>query len=589
MTASAINAASAARGHGAGMAPVAPDGAVLGGAAARPAGRDPKAARAAQLVVQALEGAFGQALTQIGARLHQQAAADRIAVYESGHIFVAQAYAADEHVDSVRARALLLSKQPSGPLAGKTDQLTQQPVVVDVPTIRRLHDKRVAGGQIRVGDIAGQASLMENRILDMVGDALKRRATDIHLTLDRGHAIVEYRIDGALRKVAEMDEQSAAAFMQSTWVMCDVQDGPLNPMGQQHARLSPAKVPNLPPLLEAIRVTHIASVYNGRYFALRLLGGNIDATAESNDLAELGYAPAHQACLARLIHMDSGLVYFTGQMNSGKSTAIKRALGTQQELTNGERRLITIEDPVELRIPRAIQVPVPSGETPEERQTSFNKVLRVSLRADGNTYLVGETRDLITAELCLEGAMIGHQVFSTFHSLTALGTFDRLRHLGLDEWKIYDSDYITGITSQKLVRKVCPHCRREASEQTLSAGLLQRLKQLPFDLREIAVANPTGCAECDRGYRGRTLIAEVLVTDEEIVQCMREGNKPAARKAWRQRPNALPMGAHALQKVAQGMLSPADIDRVVYLDPEPLRRDYEQQLEALCAPSRLAA
>jgi general secretion pathway protein E len=293
-----------------------------------------------------------------------------------------------------------------------------------------------------------------------------------------------------------------------------------------------------------IRVGTLPTIY-GEGVVLRLLEKNSRLlTAE-----ELGLDPERSAMLSRLVEKPHGLFLTTGPTGSGKTTTLYSIL---QRIYTPEKKIVTIEDPVEYELPGVAQIPVRPS-----RNFSFANGLRSILRQDPDVVMVGEIRDSETAEIAIRAALTGHQVFSTLHTNDSTGAVTRLLDMGVEAYLISSS--LEGVLAQRLVRRICSQCRVESP---VSAALRNRLESLGAQKIEGTFYRGEGCEECrGTGYRGRIGIFELLPIDTEFRELIIQKQSNARLKATAQQ-TMLTMHQDAMQKAAAGVTSLEEVLRV---------------------------
>jgi type II secretory ATPase GspE/PulE/Tfp pilus assembly ATPase PilB-like protein len=293
-----------------------------------------------------------------------------------------------------------------------------------------------------------------------------------------------------------------------------------------------------------IRVGTLPTIY-GEGVVLRLL----EKTSKLLTAEELGLDPARSALLSRLVEKPHGLFLTTGPTGSGKTTTLYAIL---QRIYTPEKKIVTIEDPVEYELPGVAQIPVRPS-----RNFSFANGLRSILRQDPDVVMVGEIRDSETAEIAIRAALTGHQVFSTLHTNDSTGAVTRLLDMGVEAYLISSS--LEGVLAQRLVRRICSECRVEAP---VSPALRSRLESLGAQQLEGKFYRGNGCEECrGTGYRGRIGIFELLPIDAEFRELVLQKRSSAKLKAAAQR-TMITMHQDALQKAAAGITSLEEILRV---------------------------
>ncbi len=330
---------------------------------------------------------------------------------------------------------------------------------------------------------------------EIIRDALEQRATDIHLEPLSHDLRIRYRIDGVLQEVPVPEQiktlQSSVISRLKVMARLDIAEKRKPQDGRIALQLDGKSID--------VRVATIPSV-EGESISLRLLG------QEEFNLDRLGLVPTLRETIDELLKEPNGIVLVTGPTGSGKSTTLYTFLSA---LNDGSHRIVTVEDPVEHKLPGVIQIAV----KPEINLT-FAAGLRSILRADPNVIMVGEVRDLETAEISIRSALTGHLVFSTLHTNDAIGGINRLVDMGVEPFLVGAS--VRAFLGQRLVRRLCPDCRRPASFRD------QELKAVGFPLeirgREPLYApNPVGCKACrGLGYRGRIAIYEICRITEAM-------------------------------------------------------------------------
>lgn len=324
----------------------------------------------------------------------------------------------------------------------------------------------------------------------MLADAVEHRASDIHINPDEGQLHLRYRIDGVLHEKQGPPMSMHAGIVQRIKVMSRLdltqtrrpQDGKLRFIHQDR------------PI--DVRVSTVPTVY-GENVVLRLLGG----TQVLKNFHELGMPAPLAAEVEEAINQPYGMLLVTGPTGSGKTTTLYTALA---QLNTPSRNLMTIEDPVEIRMPYARQIQVN-----EEIGLTFANALRSILRQDPDVVLVGEIRDHETATIALQSALTGHLVLSTLHTNDAVGAISRLRDYGLPAFIINST--LLGVVAQRLVRRVCSHC----AEPHVPDETLRHAFGVADDAQ--GFMRGKGCSRCGQtGYRGRVGLYEFFHLTPEI-------------------------------------------------------------------------
>jgi general secretion pathway protein E len=370
--------------------------------------------------------------------------------------------------------------------------------------------------------------------------AVRDGASDVHLEPFESRLAVRFRIDGMLREVLSPPRGLAAVLAARIKIMArlDIAERRLPQDGRISLRVSGRSVD--------VRVSTIPAGH-GERVVLRLLdkdGGNLD-------LAGLGMEASMRDDLARLISNPHGVLLVTGPTGSGKSTTLYSLLG---RLNDNTRNVLTVEDPIEYYIDGI-------GQTQVNRKVdmSFARGLRAILRQDPDVVMVGEIRDLETAEVCIQASLTGHLVMSTLHTNTAVGAVTRLRDMGVEPFLLSSS--LTGVVAQRLVRMLCTHCRREVPD----AGGGADLKWLGMSSAAASVYEADGCDHCGgTGYRGRTGVFELVAMDAPL-RALVHDNAPEVELEAHARTATQSLLADGRRLVETGITSVAEVRRVTHV------------------------
>ena len=333
----------------------------------------------------------------------------------------------------------------------------------------------------------------------VIAEALKRRASDIHMEPLEQRFRIRYRIDGVLHEVENPPKRLQPSIVSRIKLMADVsiaekrvpQDGRINiTVGN--------KVIDL-------RVSTLPTAF-GESIVMRIL----DKESLRLGLPELGFFSDDQAAFERIIALPDGVFLVTGPTGSGKSTTLYSALNY---INNPDRKIITVEDPVEYEMAGVNQVQVR-----KDVGMTFSAALRSMLRQAPNIIMVGEIRDKETAEIAINAALTGHMVFSTLHTNDAPSAVSRLIDIGIKPFLVAAA--VRAVLAQRLVRRNCPNCRSACEHDE---KLLHSLGIRPDQLAETNFMRGTGCDKCsDTGFRGRVGIFEMFNVNEELQQMVYE-------------------------------------------------------------------
>ena len=379
------------------------------------------------------------------------------------------------------------------------------------------------------------------RLVDaMLAEAVANRASDLHFEPEAGYLRIRQRIDGTLRQVRALHKSFWPELAVRLKVMAglDIAES----RSPQDGRISLAVAGRPIDFRVATQPT-----LHGENIVLRIL----DREKGIVPLAALGLSDMQRNTLDRMLARPEGLILVTGPTGSGKTTTLYSVLS---HLNTEAVNIMTLEDPVEYPLAQIRQTPIGDAS-----RLGFADGVRALLRQDPDILLIGEIRDADTAQMALRAALTGHQVFATLHANSALGAIPRLLDIGLRADLLAGN--LSGIIAQRLVRRLCPHCRIETPASPAECRLLG----LPAE-RAPRLFAPSGCAECDfRGYRGRIAIMELLYIDAELDEQIGAGARPGVLRALLRRRSHAGLAGDGLRRVLDGSTSLAELARVVDL------------------------
>jgi len=359
-------------------------------------------------------------------------------------------------------------------------------------------DEEVAA-VITLASISGDTSAVVKLVNSTIYDALKLQASDIHLECDAGCLHVLYRIDGVLVPITQVQGQETTEQVISrikVMAELDIAERRVPQDGRFKVRVNGREID--------FRVSVMPNIF-GEDAVLRLLDRqSLTEQAQSLRLDHLGLDGYAMAAIRKLARKPHGMLLVTGPTGSGKTTTLYAAI---TEIHTGHAKIVTIEDPVEYRLPRVLQIPVN-----EKKGLTFARGLRSILRHDPDKIMVGEIRDDETAQIAVQAALTGHLVFTTVHANNVFDVLGRFLHMGVDPYSFAAA--LNGIVAQRLLRINCPECAVPVApgQQELAAvGLL------PGQVRGWTLKAGKGCGHCRGvGYKGRKAVAEVLPLDDAL-------------------------------------------------------------------------
>lgn len=332
----------------------------------------------------------------------------------------------------------------------------------------------------------------------LLAQSLKEGASDIHIEPYEKHMIVRFRIDGVLREILRPKRILAPLLVSRIKVMArlDIAEKRLPQDGRISLKIAGRAVD--------VRVSTMPTG-QGERVVMRLL----DKQAGRLSLEQLGMESRALAGMDRIIHKPHGVLLVTGPTGSGKSTTLYASL---MRINDNQRNIMTVEDPIEYTLDGVSQTNVNS-----KVDMSFARGLRAILRQDPDVVMVGEIRDLETAEIAVQASLTGHLVMSTLHTNTAVGAVTRLRDMGVEPFLLSSS--LLGVLAQRLVRVLCPHCKEEKVASEVDCRTLGLSPENPPMLY-----HPNGCDHCGHtGYLGRTGIYELMEVDETLRVMIHDG------------------------------------------------------------------
>ncbi|KFX04703.1 general secretion pathway protein GspE [Pectobacterium betavasculorum] len=323
----------------------------------------------------------------------------------------------------------------------------------------------------------------------MLTEAIKNKASDIHIETYERYLLIRFRVDGVLREILRPQRKLASLLVSRIKVMAklDIAEKRIPQDGRMALRVGGRAID--------VRVSTLPSNY-GERVVLRLL----DKNSVKLDLELLGMSERNRQLLDSLIHRPHGIILVTGPTGSGKSTTLYAALS---RLNASERNIMTVEDPIEYELEGIGQTQVNT-----KVDMTFARGLRAILRQDPDVVLVGEIRDGETAQIAVQASLTGHLVLSTLHTNSALGALSRLQDMGVEPFLLSTS--LLGVLAQRLVRTLCPDC---SQPQPVDPAQAKQMGIAPDTL----LHNPVGCSQCSfTGYRGRIGIHELVLINDDV-------------------------------------------------------------------------
>ncbi len=396
-------------------------------------------------------------------------------------------------------------------------------------------------------NVANRAPII--RLVNMIlFQALKMRASDVHIQPFEDKVQIRYRIDGILYDMESPPKSVQEAIVSRVKVMgkMDIAERRIPQDGRASIKIGDSEVD--------VRISSVPTNF-GERIVMRLL----DKSSGVFKLDELGFDVKQREYMEKMLHLSHGIVFVTGPTGSGKSTTLYAVLSG---IDSTEKNVITIEDPIEYHLSTISQIQVA-----EKKGLTFAAGLRSLLRQDPDIMMVGEVRDEETARISIQAALTGHLVFSTLHTNDAPGAVTRMVDIGIEPFLVASS--LVMIIAQRLVRRICPDCKELYEPTEADAKEMGELRLTKDMLTEGLLPRGRGCDMCyNTGYQGRVAIYEMLPVNEEIkVLIIERANATEVKRA------AIKAGMRTLrqdgvEKVKLGLTTMAEIIRVTQMDIE---------------------
>lgn len=377
-------------------------------------------------------------------------------------------------------------------------------------------------------------------INEIIIDAIENRASDIHFDPTKECLMVRIRIDGELHDYTKIPNILKKNVITRIKIISGM-------------NITETRLPQDGAIKNAInnisldlRVSSLP-VIDGEKMVIRIL----DYSMSLNGLENLGFSDSNLKKVLKMLENQNGLILVTGATGTGKSTTVYALL---QKLNTKERNIITVEDPVEMQIAGINQVQVLS-----EIGLTFSHTLRSILRQDPDIIMVGEIRDDETAHIAVRASITGHLVLSTVHTNNSLTTIERLLDMQVERYLL--SSALTGIISQKLVKKLCPKCRSTRPTTSYEKKLFK--KHLGIEVNKVYI--PVGCEHCNNGFLGRLAIHEVLNINENIREAINSNikRKELKKLVYNSKEDITTMFQDGLEKVADGLTTIEEVLKTI--------------------------
>ncbi len=383
---------------------------------------------------------------------------------------------------------------------------------------------------------------------DILVDAAKRGASDIHFDPLEDHMKVRIRIDGDLIDYAEVPNEIKKNLVTRIKI--------ISGMNITESRLPQdgAIKTTLSNMMLDLRVSALPT-NNGEKIVIRIL----DYSMSQAGLESLGFSKSNYEKVLKMIGSPNGIILVTGATGSGKSTTVYSVL---QRLNKEETNIITVEDPIEMNIEGINQV-----QTNSEIGLTFATALRSILRQDPNIIMIGEIRDSETAQIAVRASITGHLVLSTIHTNSSLNTIERLLDMDVERYLLASA--LTGVISQKLARRLCPKCRKLRPTNDYEKHLLREITGQTINEVYVNV----GCEECNNGYKGRIAIHEVLLVNQKIKDAISNNMRKEDLRELVYTSDVTTLLQDGINKVLAGETTIEEILKLIVLDNDDIKKD----------------
>jgi type IV pilus assembly protein PilB len=397
--------------------------------------------------------------------------------------------------------------------------------------------KRAARTDIADSSLSKDDGPVIKLVNDIILQCMEKHASDIHIESYEDSMRVRLRVDGSLHEIVQPPLAMKAALISRIKIMSGLniaetrlpQDGAIN-----------LKIGDKP---IDFRINSVPTAY-GEKIVMRVL----DKSNLQVDMTKLGFEPAQLEKFTNAINSPNGIILVTGPTGSGKTTTLYSAL---QELNDEESNIMTAEDPVEYNLPGINQIQMKS-----EIGLNFSAALRAFLRQDPDIIMLGEIRDLETAEISIKAALTGHLVLSTLHTNSAIETIGRLLNMGVASYNLVAA--LKCVTAQRLLKTICTRCKEE--DTSVEKEVLLGLGLHPSAVDKVKVFRGKGCHVCgNTGTKGRIAVHEVLVLDEEIRHCVISGSSAFEIKKIAMARGMYTLRQSALIKMARGIIPLSEV------------------------------
>ncbi len=480
-----------------------------------------------------------------------------LALFRDGRFLVVESHRFDGRVLSFEV------------LARKKKVPIQKPTYVSQAELNAIYavgERAQAASDAATDEDLDQVQMLKD-FVNVIMRAASVRTSDVHVVVADSTTIL-FRSDGMMKVEMEYSKEWGESFVRAAFASADISDSNYSQnefqgaqkLGSTPLRGSKGKL-MLPHNVLAIRLQFNPIAFGSQYLVMRLLYAE-ENPESSGDLASLGFTEMEQDLFYRLRAVPVGLSIVAGPTGSGKSTTLQRNMIKLLQEKNYELNLLTVEDPPEYPIPGARQMPVTNANSEEEKAEQFTKALSAALRSDPDVIMVGEIRALASAQLTFQGALSGHGMWSTLHANSAPAILNRFRDMGVETFKLLDPELIKGLVSQRLFRKLCPHCRMTVKERQQDPSFSRLRTALgDFGVENTFIRGP-GCKACNgTGVKGRMCVPEIVLPDASFLEMMVKGETKRAIDYWTADLGGRTLKEAAIERMLKGFIDLDEVER----------------------------
>jgi len=411
-------------------------------------------------------------------------------------------------------------------------------------------------------DALKKASQLQNDFTKLIGQAVAMGVSDIHIEVRKDTAIVKFRRDGLLGKIKEWSVTYARKMAVVIYMV--IAEKKETTFFEGVAQDASIELDIETGQTIRIRLSTLPTAPQGFDMIMRVL--ELDSGNGAMSLPALGYLERQCDAINRGLSKPVGVTIFAGTTGSGKTTSLTAILESMIADSHGEIKVITVENPPENVILGATQVPVMNSNSGGSEGNTFAKTIKATMRCDPDVLMVGEVRDEESADLLVKATQTGHKVLSTIHATSAIGIISRLRMIKVDNGILGSMDFIATLIYQALVPKVCVHCSipitvksKDADEKTKE--IIERVMAVggDQDIEKVKFRHKKGCSKCNKGIKGRIVVAEVINPTREMLRHFQAGDDSLAWDAF-VRDGGITALTAGTERMLIGMCDPWDVE-----------------------------